>query len=174
MTLKRAPACRADGVRYRSGRMPARDRRPYMPSSTVRQRARLAGVACNRRPAPRRARRRRRRRPAESRCCRNLPSRSTLPLATQLSATPPARQRFSMPVSAARLRVSRSTTSSSTAWIEAARSMCFCVKQVDLRIARRPAEQRIEPLVRHRQPGAVIEIVQVQPETSRPALRSIR
>ena len=53
----------------------------------------------------------------------NLPSRSTLPFATQLSATPPARQRFSAPVSAASERVSRSTTSSVTAWIDAARSI---------------------------------------------------
>ena len=40
-------------------------------------------------------------------------------------------------------RVSRSTTSSVTAWIEAARSMSRCVEQL-LRLARRPAEQRVE------------------------------
>src|ERR1700747_2431840 len=56
----------------------------------------------------------------------NLPSRNTLPLATQLSATPPARHRFASPVSSARLRVSRSTASSITAWIDAARSMWRC------------------------------------------------
>src|SRR5258707_562663 len=50
----------------------------------------------------------------------NLPSRSTLPLATQLSATPPARHRFASPVSSARLRVRRSTASSITTWIAAA------------------------------------------------------
>ena len=47
------------------------------------------------------------------------------------------------PVSVAIERVSRSTTSSVTAWIEAARSMWRCVEQF-LRLARRPAEQRIE------------------------------
>ena len=41
-------------------------------------------------------------------------------------------------------RVSRSTTSSVTAWIEAARSMWRWVEQF-LRLARRPAEQRVEP-----------------------------
>ncbi len=48
------------------------------------------------------------------------------PFITELNATPPARQRFLIPVSAARPRVRRSTTSSVTAWIEAARSMCRC------------------------------------------------
>jgi hypothetical protein len=51
------------------------------------------------------------------------PSRRTLPFATQFSATPPARHRFLMPVSLRSDRVSASTTSSVTAWMEAARSM---------------------------------------------------
>ena len=51
------------------------------------------------------------------------PSRSSLPLATQFSATPPARQRLRLPVRLARLRASRSTTSSSTACTDAAMSM---------------------------------------------------
>jgi hypothetical protein len=53
----------------------------------------------------------------------NFPSHRTLPLATQLSATPPARQRFAMPVSAASVRVRRRTTCSVTAWTEAAMSI---------------------------------------------------
>ena len=57
----------------------------------------------------------------------NRPSRNTLPLATQFSATPPARQRLGMPVSARSERVSRITASSITACAEAARSMCRCV-----------------------------------------------
>ena len=90
-------------------------------------------------------------------------SRSTLPLATQLSATPPARHRFSIPVSSARLRVRRSTTSSSTAWMEAAMSMCLCVEPA-FGIARGAAEQRVEARIGHRQPGAIVEIVEVEPE----------
>jgi hypothetical protein len=52
-----------------------------------------------------------------------MPSRRILPLATQLSATPPARHSRRCPVSARTERASRSTTSSVTAWIEAAMSM---------------------------------------------------
>ena len=33
-----------------------------------------------------------------------------------------------------------------------------------LRLARRAAEQRVEALVRHRKPGAVIEVVEIEPE----------
>ena len=57
----------------------------------------------------------------------NRSSRSSLPLATQFSATPPARQRFFAPVSFFTERASRSTISSVTAWIDAARSMCCWV-----------------------------------------------
>ena len=57
----------------------------------------------------------------------NGPSRSRRPLATQLSATPPARHSFFMPVSAATVRASFSTMSSVTSWIERATSMCRCV-----------------------------------------------
>ena len=49
--------------------------------------------------APRRARRRRRRPRAGSTDSSNAPSRRILPLATQLSATPPARHRLRSPVS---------------------------------------------------------------------------
>ena len=64
---------------------------------------------------------------------------------------------------AARLRVSRSTTSSSTACIEAARSMCFCSSS-DSGSRGGAAEQRVEALVRHRQPGAIVEIIEIEPE----------
>ena len=52
-------------------------------------------------------------------------SRSSLPLATQFSATPPARQMFLAPVSFFTDLPSRITISSVTAWTEAARSMWF-------------------------------------------------
>ena len=51
-------------------------------------------------------------------------SRSIFPLATQLSATPPAKHRLFDWPSRARLRVIRSTISSVTCCTEAARSMC--------------------------------------------------
>ena len=63
-------------------------------------------------------------------------------------------------------RVSRSTTSSVTAWIEAARSMWRWVSS-SFGLARRPAEQLVEPLVGHGQAGAVVEIGLVEPERCR-------
>ena len=93
----------------------------------------------------------------------NAPSRSTLPLATQLSATPPARHKFFAPVFLARLRVRRSTASSSTAWMEAATSMWNAGKQF-VRGTHRLAEQRGEALVGHGQAGAIVEIRHVEPE----------
>ena len=70
-------------------------------------------------------------------------------------------------------RVSRSMTSSVTAWIEAARSMWRWVEQL-VGLARRPAEQRVEPAVGHGQAGAVVEIAQVRAGSEPSALRSIR
>ena len=61
---------------------------------------------------------------------RKRPSRSTLPLATQLSATPPARAQVLYPGLLGSVRGMRSTTSSVTAWMEAAMSMCFCVSRL--------------------------------------------
>ena len=49
-------------------------------------------------------------------------SLTTRPLATLLSATPPARQRSSSPVSSCRLRAMASTISSVTCWMLAATS----------------------------------------------------
>ena len=53
-----------------------------------------------------------------------IPLRSSLPLATQLSATPPARQRFADPVSFFASVAIASTTRSVTRWIASARSQC--------------------------------------------------
>ena len=50
-------------------------------------------------------------------------------MATQLSATPPARHRFFSPESRAMARASLSTTSSVITWIEAARSISRCVRR---------------------------------------------
>ena len=56
-----------------------------------------------------------------------MPSRRILPFATQLSATPPAMQSFDMPVASRTWRAMRSTISSVTTWIDAARSMSLWV-----------------------------------------------
>ena len=71
----------------------------------------------------------------------------------------------SAPVRRYSSRPMRSTTSSVTAWMLAARSMCRCVRS-DSGRAGRPAEQRVEPGARHRQPLAVVEVVHVQPEAA--------
>ena len=57
----------------------------------------------------------------------NGPSRSSRPLATQFSATPPERQRSRSPLVACRWRAARSTTSSVTFWTDAATSIVCCV-----------------------------------------------
>ena len=54
----------------------------------------------------------------------NWPSRSTLPFATQLRATPPAMHKCRIPVSSRSDLVNRSTASSTTACTDAAKSMC--------------------------------------------------
>ena len=95
--------------------------------------------------------------------CRTAPSRRTLPLATQLSATPPARQRLRMPVSLRSERVRRSTISSVTACIDAARSMWCCVSSSS-GLRGGPPNSVVELAVRHRQAGAVVEVRQVEPE----------
>ena len=93
------------------------------------------------------------------------PSRRILPLATQFSATPPARQRFRSPVSTASARVILSTISSVTAWIEAAMSMWKSSSSVsDVRAG--PAEQRREALVRHGEAAHVVEVTLVEAEAA--------
>jgi hypothetical protein len=67
-----------------------------------------------------------------------------------------------MPVSCASDRVSRKTVSSSTAWIEAAKSISL--GQQALGIAGRAAEQRVELRIRHAQAGAIVEILEIEPE----------
>ena len=49
--------------------------------------------------------------------------RKMIPFATQLSATPPARQRFFWPVTSRAWRANRTMISSVTNWIERATSM---------------------------------------------------
>ncbi len=52
-----------------------------------------------------------------------IPARSSTPLATQLSATPPAMQRLRLPVISRAWRASLRTISSVTSWIDFARSI---------------------------------------------------
>ena len=78
---------------------------------------------------------------------------------TQLSATPPARQRFFMPVSLCTWRAMRSMISSVTTCTDAARSISRCVSR-RLGLARRAAEQLVEGAVRH---GEAVEVVEVRP-----------
>ncbi len=95
----------------------------------------------------------------------NKPCFSSLPLATQLSATPPARQRFFSPVS-------RGDGASQLEHhllghcLDRSGQIHFALGERRFGLARRGAEQRIEARVGHRQPGAVVEVVQIQPETA--------
>ena len=54
-------------------------------------------------------------------------SRRSRPFATQLSATPPAMQQLSQPVTSRACRAILRTMSSVTTWIDAARSISRCV-----------------------------------------------
>ena len=62
-------------------------------------------------------------------------------------------------------RPMRSTTSSVTR-LDAGRQIHVPLLERRLRLARRPAEQLVEPLVRHRQALAVVEVLHVQPEAA--------
>ena len=129
-----------------------------------------AGLARAARPAgARRAARRRRAPPASPAAgwiqrLRNGPSRRIRPLPTQFSATPPARQRLL----AARLAVERAGQAEHHLLgdlLDRARQVHLPLGQLRLRLARRAAEQRRRSLrVRHREPGAVVEVLHVQPE----------
>ncbi len=66
------------------------------------------------------------------------------------------------PVSRRSVRASRSTTSSVTAWIEAARSISRWVSGVPACAAGR--RRAVERVVGHGQAGAVVEVVHVEPE----------
>ena len=73
------------------------------------------------------------------------PSRRSLPLATQLSATPPARQRFFLPVICAGVAGhAAASISSVTTWIER-REVHLALRERRLRLARRAAEELVEP-----------------------------
>ena len=114
------------------------------------------------RRARRRARRPRRRRPAGSRGRSNGPSRRIRPLPTQFSATPPARQRFSLPVSRARARHAQHDLLGDL--LDRRGEVHLALRQRRLGLARRAAEQPVERAVRHRQARAVVEVRHVQPE----------
>ncbi len=107
----RAPRRAARARRGSRGSAPAGTRGRAARRSCRRGRRCAARAACRNRCGRRRAARpaRRRRRPprAGSRGRRRCPARSSLPLATQLSATPPARQRFRLPVSSRAWRARR-------------------------------------------------------------------
>ena len=93
----------------------------------------------------------------------NGPSRRIRPLPTQLSATPPARQRLRIPVSACTWRAARSIASSVTAWIDAAMSISRSVIGPS-GCRGGPPKRRIEPARRHAQPLAVLEVRHVEAE----------
>ena len=131
-------------------------------------RARLAELPVPDRAAPRRARRRRRRPPAGSRGRSNGPSRRSRPLPTQLSATPPARQRFSSPVS--RCAVPRHAQHDLLGHLlDRAREVHLALRQLATPGSRGgPPNSSSNALVRHREAGEVVEVLQVRAGTSRP------
>ena len=134
-----------------------------MPSAGPHARARFAACTGGPPPVPRRARRRHRRPPAASTGRRTSPCRSSLPLATQLSATPPARQRLRSPVS--RAMASRELQHDLLGHrLDRRGEIHLALRERSLRLARRSAEQRVEARVGHREAGAVVEVVEVEPE----------
>ena len=84
-------------------------------------------------------------------------------MATQFSATPPARQRFSAPVISWTCRAMRSMISSVTACIDAARSISRCVSG-DSGLRGGPPKSRWNFADGHRQPLAVVEVRHVHAE----------
>ena len=95
----------------------------------------------------------------------NGPSRSSRPLATQLSATPPASTRFF--ISRLPLHLPRHAQHDLLGHLlDARREVHVPLFEHGLRAARRPAKQLVEPVVGHRQPLAVVEILHVHPEAA--------
>ena len=92
-----------------------------------------------------------------------MPERSTRPLATQLRATPPARQRLRTPKLLTTSSTSCVTTSSVMSWIDAAISISRCVSSFSGDLGGR-AEQLVELGVRHAQAGAVLEVREIEME----------
>ena len=92
-----------------------------------------------------------------------IPSRSSTPLATQLSATPPARQRLRLPVSSRAWRASFSDDLLGDL-LDRLREVHLALRDRRLGRARRAAEQRGEPVVGHHQAVEVAEVVHVEAE----------
>ena len=85
------------------------------------------------------------------------------PLPTQLSATPPARHRFSSPVSPWTVR--RHAEHDLLAHhLNRSREIHLLLRELRLRLAGRSAEQLVERLTRHREAGQVIEVLLVERE----------
>ena len=93
----------------------------------------------------------------------NGPSRSSRPLATQLSATPPAITRFV--IAGQLVRMPRRTKHDLLAdHLDRRGQIHLLLRDQALRLPRRAAEQVVEPLGRHRQALAVVEVGHVEPE----------
>ena len=92
-----------------------------------------------------------------------MPSRRSRPLATQLSATPPARQRARSPVAARAVRARRTMTSSVTAWTDAARSKWWSSSGDSAGRRGTPkSRSKAGPVICR--PGEELEVVDVQAE----------
>ncbi len=91
----------------------------------------------------------------------NLPSRNTLPFATQLSATPPARHRFCF-AGLHREAAGEAQHHLFDYGLDRRREVHVALLERRCGLARRSIEQRVEAIVRHRKPGAVVEIVEIE------------
>ena len=160
---------RRDAPRCRPVRRPDRDRSPTCRRGRS-ARSAAAGSCRDRWRAPPRARRPRRRPPVAPRYHRKCLLSSTLPLATQFSATPPARQSFDRPYLLAQ-RAAQPQHHLFGHRLDRGGDVHMELGERLVRRAHRSAEQLREPLVRHRQAGAVVEIVLSSAGTSRPPSR---
>ena len=95
----------------------------------------------------------------------NGPSRSSRPLATQLSATPPASTRFFMPGLAMQLPADAQHDLLGHR-LDARGQIHVPLLDGRLRPPRRAAEQVVELPAGHRQALAVVEVLHVQPEAA--------
>ena len=95
----------------------------------------------------------------------NQPCFSSLPLATQLSATPPARQRFRSPDLVGD-RAGELEHHLFGHCLNRRGEIHFALGKRFFGLARRRAEQRIESGVGHRQPGTVVEVFHIEPEAT--------
>ena len=92
----------------------------------------------------------------------NGPSRNTRPLPTQFSATPPAKTRLLMPVSAWTCRVVRSMTSS-VHRLHRGRQVHLPLRHLRLGLSGRPAQELVELPRGHGQSLAIVEVAHVEP-----------